>query len=553
MLRTLQAWNCDKEDPMNTENKERDIPFISTEMTSADIYLQGAVLHRHGTISLTRGRNRFGVKIPDYLPYAIEDPRIEFGGKTEHCTISTPVEAEKHEESVEIEEGQLRLSRVEAEILSYESSLKLLEDVGKFGNGMTLSPTDFVNMADLVSEKQIEIRKRIVRLQKLKTDLEIELLELRKKNEETEKCSEIYIDLIAPEDAVCGFELTYRVRPVTWEPFYEIIYQDMQSPLTVNLRGKLVRQGKETWENIRLRLIHGTAGNRHDLPDPKVLRVGFRRPSAQPSIPYYRTSGPAASDSSSAGFSRFAAAEPSPDPNDTVYPAPSARQESASMRMKASAPLQVEKTQVTRELSVRFNLGETHTISEDMTVLDIQEQSVPAEYRYTTVPFMDPSVYLTGKIKDFVNYNFISCEARLYAGSTYIGSTEIPDGEDELVFSLGRDEALDAKKERTGKKHVEPRLAREQSDQNRFRITLSNHRDETVSVQVIDRLPLSKEQEVRVIMESASENPHFDEETGRLTWDVTINAGAQKSIEYAYRVSYPKGKTISYEEDGHTW
>ena len=74
-----------------------------------------------------------------------------------------------------------------------------------------------------------------------------------------------------------------------------------------------------------------------------------------------------------------------------------------------------------------------------------------------------------------------------------------------------------------------------------------------LSVQAIDRLPLSKEQEVRVIMESASENPHFDEETGRLTWDVTIDAGAQKSIEYAYRVSYPKGKTISYEEDGHTW
>ena len=50
-------------------------------------------------------------------------------------------------------------------------------------------------------------------------------------------------------------------------------------------------------------------------------------------------------------------------------------------------------------------------------------------------------------------------------------------------------------------------------------------------------------------MENASEKLKFDEETGRLTWDVTIDASAQKTIEYAYRVTYPKGKTISYEEE----
>ena len=78
---------------------------------------------------------------------------------------------------------------------------------------------------------------------------------------------------------------------------------------------------------------------------------------------------------------------------------------------------------------------------------------------------------------------------------------------------------------------------------------LSNHRDEKVRVQVIDRLPVSKDQDVRVNMESASESSLFASETGKLTWDVTINPGAQKAIEYTYRVTYPKGKEISYEEE----
>ena len=46
---------------------------------------------------------------------------------------------------MEIEESQMRTDRIEAEILSYESFLKILEDAGKFGDGMKLSPTEFVN------------------------------------------------------------------------------------------------------------------------------------------------------------------------------------------------------------------------------------------------------------------------------------------------------------------------------------------------------------------------------------------------------------------------
>ena len=548
---------------MNSKNTEHDIPFISTEMASADIYLGGAILHRRGTVSLTRGRNRFGIKIPDYSPYEIEIPRIEFGGSTEHCTISSPVEEKKPKESVEIEEAQARIARIEAEILSYESSLKLLEDAGKFGDGMKLSPEEFVNMADLVSEKQIEIRKKIVRLQKLKNDAEKELLKLRRDTEEEAKSSEVFIDLIAPEDITCDFEMTYMVSTIAWEPFYEIIYQDMRSPLTVNLRGKLMRPGNEKWENIRLCLIHGTAESRHDLPEPKVLRVGFRKPPAPPVIPYFRASGPAVREGYSANSLRNGIPDSSVNPNDTgypvpsppfvnnsLYPAPSALQEGGNtMRMQMNAPLQIEKTRVTRELAMRFNLGETHTISAEVTLLDVQEQNVPVEFCFRTVPFMDPSIYLNGKIKDFANYNFISCEAMLYAGSAYIGSAQIPDGENELVLSLGRDEALDVSKERIRKNHTEPRLARDQIEQHGFRISLSNHRDEKVRVQVIDRLPVSKDQDVRVNMESASESSLFASETGKLTWDVTINPGAQKAIEYTYRVTYPKGKEISYEEE----
>ena len=600
--RDVPDTNYIKEVNMDKESIENGIPFISTEMTGADIYsseitsadtlLRGAVLHRCGTVSLVRGRNRFAIKIPDYQPYEIEDLRIEFEGKTEHCTISRPIESDMQKASVEIEEARARIEKIEAEILSYESSLKLLEDAGKFGEGMKLTPVEFVNMADLVSEKQIEVRKRIVHLRNLKTDVEKELFELRKEVEKKKQSSEIFIDLLAPEEIICGFELTYRVSTITWVPFYEIVYQDMKSPLSVNLRGKIMRTGIERWENIRLCLIHGAAASRYDLLEPKVLRVGLSFP-APPRFPQYGPSMsgmysgsrfdatpdyavygfPDTSDNpehtsqlessmhlmeestntlmhsdSSAKSSVCGFGQTSPHPDGKRFmPESALRMDEDTFRKRT--PLQVGKTKVTRELAMRFDLGETYTISEKEMIIDIQEQSVPTDYIYRTVPFMDPSVYLTAKVTDFSQYNFISCEAKLYTGSTYIGSTYISGGDDELVVSLGRDESLDVFKERISKNHFETKLGREQSDRHEFRISLSNYRDETVRVQVTDRLPVSRDREVLVNMESSSGNSVFDAESGRLTWDVTLDAGARKTVEYAYSVTFPQGKVLMYEED----
>lgn len=532
---------------MSDRNKENDITFISTEMASADIYLGGAVLRRRGIISLVRGRNRFAVRIPDYSPLAIEDPRIEFGGRTEHCTISRPIETGKEQESAEIENVRTRIVKIEAERQSYESALKLLQDGEKVCDGMRLSPEEFVNMADLVAGKQIEIRNQIIHLDKLKADAEKELLEFRKEASEATGSSDIFIDLIAPEEITCGFELTYKVDSVSWYPFYEIIYQDMKHPLSVNLRGRLVRTAREKWENIRLHLIHGMAASRYDLPEFKVLRVGFSTPAPSFGSLYYSDRQDAQAYAvpnafrSSPGADAFSS-------SDTVYPG-SERSGTGRLNMSGRTPLNVEKTQVSQELVMRFDLGETHTISENLTLMDIQEQSVPAEYLFSTVPYEDPSVYLTGKIKNFSNYNLIPCEAKLYLGNTYIGSTNIPDGETELVLSLGRDNSIDVRKERIRKQHTEPRLARDQSDQYGYRISLTNHRDEAKAVQVIDRMPVSREVDVRVTIENPSETPEIDGETGKLKWNVTLDASGKKTIEYAYRVTYPKGKTVSYANE----
>ena len=66
---------------------------------------------------------------------------------------------------------------------------------------------------------------------------------------------------------------------------------------------------------------------------------------------------------------------------------------------------------------------------------------------------------------------------------------------------------------------------------------------------LINRVAALQSKYDRLVAAYKQDHPEFDEETGRLTWDVTIDASEQKTIEYSYRVTYPKGKTISYEEE----
>ena len=129
----------------------------------------------------------------------------------------------------------------------------------------------------------------------------------------------------------------------------------------------------------------------------------------------------------------------------------------------------------------------------------------------------------------------------MYIGRTYL-NPEVTS--DSLIISLGRDDRISVKrtmlKDYTSKKIV----GSNKTELKGYEITLRNNKNQAVSLEVLDQIPLSKNKEIEVKVEEIS-GATYNADFGRLLWDVDLSPGESKKIRLVYSVKYPKDKQIS--------
>ena len=75
-------------------------------------------------------------------------------------------------------------------------------------------------------------------------------------------------------------------------------------------------------------------------------------------------------------------------------------------------------------------------------------------------------------------------------------------------------------------------------------ITLRNTKSTPVKITLEDQIPVSSYKVISV-ENKVYGNAIYDEDTGILTWELTLQPGETKSVQFSYAVKYPKTKTIS--------
>jgi uncharacterized protein (TIGR02231 family) len=86
-------------------------------------------------------------------------------------------------------------------------------------------------------------------------------------------------------------------------------------------------------------------------------------------------------------------------------------------------------------------------------------------------------------------------------------------------------------------------LRRQQRLERGYRITLNNHHDRALSVTVLDRLPVPRDERIRVELTTGSTTPaerDVDGRLGVLAWTAALEAGGAAEIRFGYVVSWPE-------------
>lgn len=500
------------------------------------VYRQGAVVTRAAQVSVPPGSNRL---IFRGLPADVD-------AKTLQVTVGSAgvqlgdVEVVRINEVNFVAEPERELRRrIEAagdqetalkdEIAGAESQLKLLDSLAANPAGnASKAGVDAAGLAAVLGAMgagESTARKRVrdanVQLRILARQQQQLQADLAKVATRSKQSTEVRATIEAGAALTADAAVSYTVSEAGWEWIYQAKLDTTGKHLVLDRQGSVTQGTGEDWKNVELTLT--TAMPAQDLSTP-VLGSLFvdLRPPLRPVTRSYAAAA-AAPAFAQGGLSEV-----------TVT--------GARRNARAEATDYVADYRVPARVSVLADRqGRLFPIGENAFDVDLVARVVPSVSR---------DAHLEAVFKYAGSLPIEAGRLELYRDGAYVGEADtpaflpgadvrMPFGVDERLRVLIRDEAT-----QSGDKGL---LSRQTVKETRQRIDITNYHPTVIAVEVLDRIPVSRNEDVHVeILKGATEPSvkDLDGNVGVWLWKFAPTPQQTVSVHQAYAIQYPAGKEL---------
>ena len=407
------------------------------------------------------------------------------------------------------------------------------------GQTSTLTVAELRELANFYRQRMLEIRERQQNLTQVQRGIKImyERLqtELKRLLPNTGNPSgEITLKIDAGSAQTLEIACTYLVNNAGWTPLYDLRSGGLDKSLQLTYKANVQNNTGFDWKGVLLHLSSAQPFSNNNRPIMNPVYVDFRP------VAYLEEQ---SISKDALGVNRgniYQMKQINPAEINTYVD---------GIRLPGGETLPpVEPEEA--DFVTTFDLPLPQNILADGkdNIVTVEERDLPAAYEYHAVPKIDPAVFLLAKIADYGQYNLLPGPANIFFQDTYVGQTWVnpQTTADTLLLSLGRDEQLTIKR-------VQPRDFTERRkifnskirETYLYEISIKNNKPKTVTVELIDQFPISRQKDIVVELEDrggAKVSPDF----GKLEWSVEVPAGQTKKIRFSYSVEYPKDKGIGY-------
>ncbi|KAB2847585.1 MAG: DUF4139 domain-containing protein, partial [Hyphomicrobiaceae bacterium] len=182
--------------------------------------------------------------------------------------------------------------------------------------------------------------------------------------------------------------------------------------------------------------------------------------------------------------------------------------------------------------------------------VQIEASDIEPTLSVRSAPRIDPTAYLYAKLVLPKGAPLLSGPVTLIRDGVFVGHGRLPllnPGEDhELGF--GADDAVKVKYITIEEKKGETGLISTSKTDDRFyRVTVKNLHDRKLDVTLLDQLPVSLNEEIKVELNSRSTTPtkkDVEDRRGVYAWTLQLNADEEKQIQFGYRIAWPADKRV---------
>ncbi|MFT4968525.1 MAG: hypothetical protein ACI9O4_000254 [Chitinophagales bacterium] len=516
---------------------------VSSEITSATVYRQNAQLVSEAEGKLPAGTSEIVIRdISTYINPSSLQVAIKSSGKVSLLSATYEVDylkskelsAQQQEWKDKLEElnEDLRWIREQKQIyIDLESVLNVNKKLGGADNG--LDPLDLSKLLELYKTKQYEYNREFLSFQKQEKDLVVEVAKVQNQlNQVNAKSNKptgtirLQVSAVAPSNA--DFKCTYIISNAGWEPIYDLRSEGTTKPVELAYKANIYQNSGYDWKRVDLVVSTGNPNQNNNRPILYPLYVNYYQAYA------YEQSNNRAYKTANTETLNMAYAD-----------APSMDEEVIEGYQNAYA---YDAKESSSQFSTQYEVALPQNIPSDGKnhLIGIDSYELESEYAYHTVPKLDCGAFLLAKVSDWGQYNLLPGSANLFFEGAYVGQSSInPDvSSDTLLLSMGRDEGIKITRNELKDFTSKKMMGSNKKETYAYEIEIRNNKSTAVEIEILDQVPVSQQKEIEVELEDGG-GAQYNEELGKLEWNISLAPNQSKKLKFVYSVKYPKDKQVN--------
>ncbi|HEX3836441.1 MAG TPA: mucoidy inhibitor MuiA family protein [Steroidobacteraceae bacterium] len=511
-------------------------PAIAAELIAdaqidhVTVYRQGAVVTRAAQIAVPAGSSRLVFRgLPanvdaNTLQVTLGGAGVELGDievvRINEATFVSEPERELRRRIEDVGDQQTVLTD---EVAVAQTQLKLLDSLASNPAGSTnRAVVDASNLAAVLGtmatgESAARKRVRDANLQlrtvtRQKEQLEADLAKVATKSKQS---TEVRATVSASTPMTAGVAVSYTVPDAGWGWIYQARLDTTQKHLVLDRQGSVTQGSGEDWKNVDLTLTTAVPAADLNTPVPASLFVDLRAPVSN------------------------------------------------RLSMAAAASSALEEVTVTGSRRRNAQVASTdyvadyHVPSRVSVLADRQARLFPIgqnAFDVDLVARIFPSVGHQAHLEAIFKYSeSLPIEAgqlELYRDGAYVGAAQtepflpgaevrMPFGVDERIRATIRDEAT-----QSGEKGL---INRQTVKETRRRIDITNYHPVLIPVELLDSIPVSRNEDVHVEILKGATDPtvkDLDGKAGVWVWKLEPAPQQTVTVHQAYAIQYPAGRQL---------
>ena len=458
--------------------------------------------------------------------------------------LDTPSES-THDLELKIQDVSDADANLAARATVLEKEQKALDGLAiqseMFARGLALrnrTPEEQGLILDFLTRRSQAIQTELLALSRSRREKakEIDRLKRLLKTQQSAQPKQRYIAAIELDvlaDGTLELELSYVVHNAHWEPMYDLrLYETL---LDLTYLAEVSQNTGEDWQGVQLTLSTAEPSLTLEIPELNPWYIASRTP-VYPARAAPKTAMPMPAAAPVALMQSLAA-------DDGGMRAPEAAAPVEEAIAFDHAVVSETGPNLTYQLSGRADVPGNGN-PRKVTVTAYQLKPV---IDYVTAPKLETVCYRRATVKNESPYSLMAGPAQLFEGDNYLGATRLdfvaPGQEFELV--LGADERMRVSRELIGREVEKAFIV---GDRKRIRysysIEIENLRDSAQSVVVRDQLPVPRDEQIKVKLESAEPRATEHTQLNLLEWKPTATPGTKSVIRFDFSVEFPRAMDV---------